>query len=66
MNRLIRRLAKRQNVSHAKAADQIDTVVHDIIQKLKKGETVSVPGLGEFAPGNGPVFRFEGPDARPK
>ncbi len=56
-------LAKQSRVSRATAADHIDRVVHRIITKLRKGEAVRVPGLGQFEPGKTWTFEAE-PDKR--
>jgi nucleoid DNA-binding protein len=59
MNRLIRRLSAASEIAPAKAADQIDEIVHNIVEKLRRGESASVPGLGKFIPGPTPAFRPE-------
>jgi hypothetical protein len=33
------------------AADELDAAVHQILQKLKEGKTVRLPGLGTLRPG---------------
>jgi len=48
MKAIIRRLAKRSRISNAAAADQMDTIVHEILSKLKKGKPARIPGLGSF------------------
>ncbi len=48
MKAIIRRLARRSRISNAAAADQVDRIIHDILSKLKKGETARIPGLGSF------------------
>ncbi len=53
------RLARSAGVSRPAAADQLDRVVHDILQGLRRGEQVRLPGLGTFLPGKKPAFRFE-------
>ena len=53
------RLARHERLSQSAAADQLDRVIHDILKRLKKGEAVSLPGLGTFLPGKKPLFRFE-------
>jgi nucleoid DNA-binding protein len=50
MKQVIRQLAKKSSVSPAKAADQIDNYIHDILQKLRKGQRVPVPGVGIITP----------------
>ncbi len=58
---IARLLARSSHVTKAAAADQLDSVVHDILKKLKKGKTVSLPGLGTFTPGAKPAFHFDAP-----
>jgi nucleoid DNA-binding protein len=47
-NTFARRLAKESHVTTAQAADKIDKLVSRILKELKEGQTVSVPGVGEF------------------
>ena len=51
MKQVIRQLAKRSSVTQAEAADQIDKYIHDVLQKLRKGQRVPVPGVGVITPG---------------
>lgn len=51
MNRVIRQLTKNGAVTPAKAADQVDKVVHEMLRKLRKGQQASLPGVGTIAPG---------------
>ncbi len=61
-NDLAQRLARDTRVSKAAAADELSRVVHDIVQSLRRGVPVRLPGLGTFTPGRQPDFRF---DAKP-
>jgi nucleoid DNA-binding protein len=56
---IAKRLARQQGVSKAEAADELDRVIHDILAKLRKGQTAPLPGLGHFTPGPKGVFQFE-------
>jgi hypothetical protein len=38
-------------VEPAAAADELDAAVHQILQKLKEGKTVRLPGVGTLRPG---------------
>ncbi|MDP2998701.1 MAG: HU family DNA-binding protein [Bryobacterales bacterium] len=59
-NDLAERLASRTRTTPGVAADQLDRIVHHIIQSLKEGKPASLPGLGVFTPLNRkPGFRFE-------
>lgn len=59
-NELAERLASKTRTSPAAAADQLDQLVHRIIQSLKEGKSAALPGLGVFKPAQGrPGFRFE-------
>jgi nucleoid DNA-binding protein len=46
-----RRLARQAGVSNAEAADQVDSVVRQILSKLRKGQAAPFPGLGRFTLG---------------
>lgn len=56
---LASRLARQSGIPKAAAADQLDQLVHEILQKLRKGRPASWPGLGTFLPGPKPAFRAE-------
>jgi len=45
--------------SAPEAADQLDRAVENILRRLRKGEVVSLPGLGRLVPGPKPTFTFE-------
>jgi nucleoid DNA-binding protein len=53
------RLARKSRTSRAAAADRLDRMIHEIIAELKKGNPVSLPGLGTFTPGRKVNFLFE-------
>ena len=55
------RLARRARLSRAAAADRLDRLVHDILSELKRGNPVSLPGLGTFTPGKRLNFEFNPP-----
>ena len=65
MNRVIRQLAKNSSLTPAKAADQVDKVIHRLLQKLRKGEIAPLPGVGVLTPPPGPQFieEIHGKDA---
>ena len=56
---IAKRLAKREGISSAQAADQLDRVVHDILSHLRRGRAAQLPGLGTFLPGVKWEFQFE-------
>ena len=56
---LAERLARRSHINKAKAADQLDTVVHDILRKLRSGKSAPLPGVGVLTPGKKPRLRQE-------
>lgn len=59
-NDLVERLASRTNTTPGAAADQLDQIVHRIIQSLKDGKPAALPGLGTFTPANSKSgFRFQ-------
>jgi nucleoid DNA-binding protein len=41
-------LARLAGIPGAIAQDRVDTVVHDILKKLKAGRSVELPGLGKL------------------
>jgi nucleoid DNA-binding protein len=47
-NTFAKRLAQKSHVTTAQAADKIDKLVSRILKDLKDGQSVSVPGVGEF------------------
>jgi nucleoid DNA-binding protein len=53
------RLARKARLSHAAAADRLDRLIHDILAELKRGNPVSLPGLGIFTPGKKVNFQFD-------
>jgi len=58
---LATRLARKSRTSTAAAADRLDSMIHDIIAQLRRGNPVPLPGLGIFKPGKLPGFEFESP-----
>jgi len=46
---LARAVARSTGVTRAEAADQVDRVVNEILQKLRNGQTARMPGFGEFS-----------------
>ncbi len=56
---LAARLARRERLTRAAAADRLDQVVHDILARLRRGETVALPGLGTFRPGEPAGIAFD-------
>jgi nucleoid DNA-binding protein len=43
---LAQALARQAALPEAAAAEQVDQVVHEIVQKLRRGKAVRLPGLG--------------------
>jgi hypothetical protein len=56
---LARRLAKEAGITPAAAADQLDRILSDILKRVRRGQSASLPGLGTFWPGPQPAFYFE-------
>jgi len=56
---LVKRLAEESGISTAAAADQLDTIVNEILRRIRRGRSASLPGLGTFVPGPKPEFYFE-------
>ncbi len=45
---LARDLARETGVTRAEAADQVDRLVNDVLQKLRDGQPAVLPGLGRL------------------
>jgi len=56
---LARRLAKESRITTAAAADQLDRVLHDILKRVRSGQSASFPGLGTFLPNRKNGFQFD-------
>ena len=56
---LAQRLARKTGIPNAAAADRVDRVVTEIIENMRNGESIRLPGLGTFVAGEKPCFRFE-------
>lgn len=57
-SQLVARLARQSNLPKAKAADQVDSLVTDLLRRLRRGQSVDLPGLGTLMPGLDGI-RFE-------
>ncbi len=56
---LAKQLAKEARMTTAAAADQVDRILLDIVQRVRKGQSASLPGLGTFRPGRKDDFPFD-------
>ena len=56
---LARQLAKESGITPAAAADQVDRIVTDILKRVRRGQSASLPGLGTFRPGRNDQVRFD-------
>ena len=56
---LAKRMARRSGVSEAEAADRLDRVVYQILEKLRHGQEAPLPGLGKFRLGRDGKISFE-------
>ena len=54
-----KQLAKESRISTAAAADQVDRILGDILKRVRRGKTASLPGLGTFRSGEDQEFRFD-------
>lgn len=61
-----RRLAKQSRLTRGAAADQLDRVVQEILERVRKGKPASLPGLGTFRAGLETNFGFEPTPKKPK
>ena len=53
-------LARSAGIPVAEAADQVDSVVHEILKKLRQGKPATVPGLGKLTPEQQQKVRYSG------
>jgi hypothetical protein len=56
---LARQLARESRIATAAAADQVDRIVSELLMRVRKGQSASLPGLGTFRPGSRQEFPFE-------
>jgi nucleoid DNA-binding protein len=45
---IAKKLAQETGLSDSKARNEVDELVHDILQKLRKGQKVKLPGVGKL------------------
>ena len=60
---LARKLAEQTGVTRGEAADQVDRLVNEVLQKLKDGQPATLPGIGRFrrdAEGNIELIKEQG------
>jgi nucleoid DNA-binding protein len=62
---LAKRMARRSGVSQAEAADRLDRVVYQILEKLRRGQEAPLPGLGKFSVGRDGRISFEQEERKP-
>ena len=55
---LAKKIAEEIGVTPAEAADELDSIVGRILDRLRKGKTASLGTLGVFHPGRVPNFEF--------
>ena len=56
---LARRLAKESHLTPGAAADQVDRIVSELLERVRNGKSASLPGLGTFRPGRDQDFEFD-------
>lgn len=45
---IAKKLAQETGLSDSKARNEVDELVHEILQKLRKGHKVRLPGVGKL------------------
>jgi hypothetical protein len=58
-NNTLLKLINMEGQSEPEAADDLARVVETILKRLRKGEVVTLPGLGKLVPGAKSTFRLE-------
>ena len=56
---LARRLAKESHLSQGAAADEVDRILNKLLERVRKGQPASLPGLGTFRPGGHRDIQFD-------
>ena len=56
---IAKRLARMSGESPGEAADRLDTIVRQIVTKLRRGEEAPLPGLGRLKVGDDGRVSFE-------
>jgi nucleoid DNA-binding protein len=56
---IAKKLARRSGVTEAEAADRLDRIVYQILERLRRGHEAPLPGLGKFRVGRNGRIRFE-------
>jgi nucleoid DNA-binding protein len=58
---LAKELAREQNLSQAAALDQLDEIVHRVVESLRRGQTAEMPGVGELVAQTGVPQQLRAP-----
>jgi nucleoid DNA-binding protein len=45
---IAKKLARKTGLSNSEARNEVDELVHNILDKLRKGQQVKVPGVGKL------------------
>ena len=56
---IAKRLARHSGVTQGEAADRLDSVVRDILSRIRRGQDAPLPGLGRFRQGRDGTIMFE-------
>ena len=56
---IAKQMARQSGVTQGEAADRLDRVVHEILERLRDGKSAAFPGLGHFHPGAGGKVAFQ-------
>ena len=61
---LAQKIAEEAGITPAEAADELDSVVNRILDRLRKGKSATLGNLGVFWPGPNFEFRKTNPKAK--
>lgn len=56
---IAKQMARQSGVTQGEAADRLDRVVREILERLREGKSAPFPGLGHFRPGAGGKVAFQ-------
>jgi nucleoid DNA-binding protein len=56
---IAKQMARQSGGTQGEAADRLDRVVSEILERLREGKSAHFPGMGHFRPGAGGKVAFQ-------
>ena len=63
---IVTKMVRQTGGSRAEAADRLDRMVQDILDRVRRGKETRMPGLGCFRPGADGRLAFEKEGGKPR